>query len=163
MICNDRELAALDDEVHALWRETSKILAAHELAELHSPRSWRRTVEKKCKLPSWVNVPDALRVRPCVIDEYAAHIKKLANLSHPRKDRLQQRPTELSTKNIYFTLLVFRDTLGEAREEFGRLSADFPFEEFALYPPYDSSGRWTIVFSSYVDAKRHTCRVSAAI
>jgi hypothetical protein len=151
MVCNDPQLAALDEEVDTLHREAGNLAARHGLQD---SQTLRRAIENKCALPGFIDVRAALRSRACVVADYADQIKKTAAVVGPRGDRLRGRPADLNPTNTYFTILGYHDTLDEAQNDIARLKAVFPFEEFALFPPNPSTKHWAIVFSSYVDEPR---------
>jgi hypothetical protein len=98
LICNDQQLAALDEEAEALSGKALKNLSVQERAGLQGGPSLRRRLEKVCNLPTLVDVPTALRMRPCIVAEYKLQIKKLAGAAGPLANRLHERPSALNSK-----------------------------------------------------------------
>ena len=92
-----------------------------------------------------------LHARVCLIHRYADRIKKLAENNGIAPNRLLGRQAELTINNIFFTVVAKRATYTEGGAELERISKEFPFESFALYPPYGDSKDWQIVFASYVN------------
>ena len=101
----------------------------------------------------WRNDVLLLR-RPCLADLYIERIKSIGKDVSGPENRLQQRPDHVTTGNSHFVILSTFSSFTLARSELGRLSAEFPFESFAIYPPYRGNKEWAILFAAYVDKSR---------
>jgi hypothetical protein len=148
LVCNDPQLAALDDEIDDLHNQASRMQISHPPP---TSQNLRRSIQDQCNLPLLIDVPEALKARTCVVAAYIGQLKKSAALTHPIKTRLRSKPAQINSASAYFTILRYRASANEAQEDLARLKEDFPFEEFALYPPRNDTNRWAIVLSSYVD------------
>jgi uncharacterized protein YecT (DUF1311 family) len=163
IVCNDREIAALNAENADLYRRSlaNSELPARRILQTEQ-RAWQQGIANRCQLPTIVEATDALRARPCVVDQYLARIEKLAKTSGSSREMLRSRPLQLAPAYSYFTIVTTRETPADAIIEWERLRKDFPFESFDLYPPYASSTSWMVVSASYVnEAQAHRAREAA--
>ena len=149
IVCNDREIAALSAENAELYRRSlaNSELPARRILQTEQ-RAWQQSIANRCQLPTIVEAPDALRARPCVVDQYLARIGKLAKTSGSTREMLRSRPLQLAPANSYFTIVATRGSPADAIIEWERLRKDYPFKSFDLYPPYASSTSWMIVSAS---------------
>jgi uncharacterized protein YecT (DUF1311 family) len=155
IICNDDEVKLLDKEMDALLQASLAQLdnAAEAAALQRSQQTWRNGLASKCGLPPRLTPAEALHFRGCVAESYLTRFRSLPKSVVAHRNRLRVRPAQLLSKNAYFLILSDRATLSEAKIELKRLKQDFPFEEFAIYPPHEQS-QWIVVFASYVDKEQ---------
>ena len=154
IVCKDPEVAALDAEMTEFYSKATASLNGPKRSTLvHDQEGWQSARADKCGIPNVgeLYMETALHARVCLIHLYADRIKKLAENNGIAPNRLLGRQAQLTINNIFFTVVAKRATYTEGGAELERISKEFPFESFALYPPYGDSKDWQIVFASYVN------------
>jgi uncharacterized protein YecT (DUF1311 family) len=158
IVCSDPDLFMLDREISALYSSAYGVQTGPKRGELvREQQAWMNNRAEACRIPPvelGVSVQQALSARPCLINNHRDRVKKLASSHGARVERLNAKPARLTPQNAYFAIVTRWATFLGASEDLDRLSIEFPYETFALFPPYGDSLPWVVVFASYTDEKR---------
>jgi hypothetical protein len=154
-ICRDPQIGALDRELDILNADALVGITAAERQSVEKARSlWSASRFEKCGISTGGFVWDEqlLTRRPCLVDLYVERIKSVGTEFAGRaENRLLHRPNQVTTANSHFVVLSTFPSFPLARSELGRLTAEFPFESFAIYPPYRDDKQWKVVFAAYMN------------
>jgi len=152
-ICRDAQIGALDRELDALHTNSLEGLQGLERQKLVAQqRTWQNSRSSKCDIPDALIINETLlQKRPCLVELYIERIKFVGQNASIPESRLHDR---YSAANSHFVVLSAFSSFALARSELGRLSAEFPFQSFAIYPPYRGDKEWKVVFAAHVEKGR---------
>ena len=87
----------------------------------------------------------------CGNQEIDIRAKDVASANDYLRDRLNDRPADITTGTSFFTVVASVGSKPEAQRQLNRLMRQFPAQQFSLYPPYLDKTQWMIVVASYSD------------
>lgn len=152
IVCNDVDLQVLDDELQALFsKAVGEKIGNERIAFVGDQTSWQKNRQAKCQVPAVPLAVSALHSRACLVNLYKERIKKIGGHSSVPSERLVERPRNVEAQHSFFVIALSRSTLAAVESEFAQLTSEFPFESFALYPPFADRKQWTIVLASYLN------------
>jgi hypothetical protein len=124
------------------------------LAISTNPTIWR-IPEPLASAPVWAPCqpsPFVVGKMVCGSQEIDSQPKDVASANTYLRDRLNDRPANITTASSYFTVVRSVDTKPEAQRELNQLMKEFPATQFSLYPPYLDKTKWMVVVASYTDS-----------
>ncbi len=166
VVCIDKALSSLERVLGQLSAQSVETLTGKDKsAFLQDQARWRGRLASHCSLPQGgdlfraVFADTALQARPCLVESYRREILKIGKIGSLPPLTLNVPPSELEKTNTYFAVAASFSSRGEAEFALARFASQFPFQGFALFPPYRKDGAWRIMLASYANenlAKRAT-------